>query len=494
MTTTGRVVLCTILVVLAGCGAVPAGPWAQSGGETVTPPPDDETPTATPEPARDGLVGSGANATFTGGNFSGERLREAHRAYLDRAESATVVEWGTVTLRTEFDNDVLYGNGNTTNASLTVSRVNDSTGTQLEQSLIANETTSQFDEQTVFVGNGTQISVRGNESATAAAVRQFAGNLGPSAPGRYSNETGAVFQKEIDRDDGEKYRYEYNPTGSELANRSTSGNVTGMYLQTIRNTNLTYRGNDSVRGFSGHVYTAVNASALQSDALVFSNRSAVSEFSLTVVVAPEGYVRYVELGYAADLPSGSIRLDVQRALVGVNETSVPKPDWLDEARKNPQRDAFSFSVGNESDTSLGQRAANDTTVLDDGRVTLNVTMDEPTLSPRADIRPTERFHNPNLDEWRVGSVARYSYSSRDAEKVQITIHYDDSQVPGSESNITAAAWDRDDQFFYPLDATVDTEANTVTITLTGDEIEEYRRRAILAMDYERYLAFFEDDN
>ncbi|MFB6177650.1 MAG: hypothetical protein ABEI99_10985 [Halobaculum sp.] len=496
MTTTRRVVLCTILVVLAGCSAVPAMPWSESGGDAPAAGAADDaasTPTATPEPARKGLVGTGANATFTGGNFSAERLRAAHRAYFERAASVTVVEWGTFTLRTNVDSAFVNVSGAGTSAGLTVVRVNDSTDTLLSQSFLGNETARRLANQSVFVGNASRIAVRGENSGTAAAIRQFVADGDPSAPGTYVNETGAVFHKSIADDAAAGYEYEYNPAGSPLANSTTRGNVTGMYFPTLTNTNLTYRGNGSVAGFSGHVYTARNASALQPDALEFVNRSNVTAFALTVVVAPDGYVRYLNLTYAVDVGGSPVRLDVKRAIVAVNETTVPKPDWLDRARKNPKRELFNISMGDGDGVSFGKRAANDTATLGGGQVTLNVTMSEPVLDPRAEIRPTERFHNPNLDRWRVGSVARYSYSTRNVEEVRITIHYDDSQVPGPESNVTTAVWDREEQFFVPLEATVDTEANTVTIRLTGEEIERWEGHAILAMDYERYLAFFEDD-
>lgn len=471
MTNPRRVLLCTFLVVLAGCNGVPGGLGSSTDAGTDTAPPTDETvtPTETATPTGDGVVGEGARANFTGGNFSASRLRSAHRAYFDRAESVTVVS------RTTFESaESSNGSSNATFGEqrnvVTVVRVGEN-GTLFSQPV---------------PDDATVLSAAAQNDTDTPSLSRIADYRNASGSGTYVNASGAAFVRE--RVFG-TVTHEFHPAGSTLANFSTPDNVTSMGFATLANMSLDYHGMGTRDEFAGHVYSADDPSALQIRAIDQSN---VTTFSFTAVVAPEGYVRYLEMTLGVQTETGNATFRLQKAVTKINETTVPKPDWLGIAREDDQVEEFNFSDSNET-TSLGSKYANDTSVLDDGRVTLNVTMERETFEPLVRIEETNRFDNPNLNEWRVGSVARYSYTAERAEEVQITIHYEDSQVPGPESNITAAVWDREDQFFYPLNATVDTEANTVTITLTGDEVEEYQRRAILAMDYERYLAFFEGD-
>lgn len=468
MTNPRRVLLCTFLVVLAGCNGVPGGLGGSTDPGTDTAPPTDATFTATPTPTGDGVVGEGARANFTGGNFSVSRLRSAHRAYFDRAESVTVVSRTTSESTESSDGSSNATVGEQRNV-VTVVRAGEN-GTLFSQPV---------------PDDATVLSAAAQNDTDTPSLSRIADYRNASGSGTYVNASGATFVRE--RVFG-MVTHEFHLAGSTLANLSTPDNVTSMGFATLANMSLDYHGVGKRDEFSGHVYTTDDPSALQIRTIDQSN---VTTFSFTVVVAPEGYVRYLDMTLGVQTETGNATFRVQKAVTKINETTVPKPEWLGIAREKGQTEEFNFSDSNG--TAFGSKYANDTAVLDDGRVTLNVTMERETFDPFVRIEETNRFDNPNLNEWRVGSVARYSYTAESAEEVQITIHYEESQVPGPESNVTAAVWDREDQFFYPLNATVDTEANTVTITLTGEEIEAYQRRAILALDYERYLAFFEDD-
>jgi hypothetical protein len=490
MTDSGRVVVCVALILLAGCGGVVGDvPWSNSE-DVQTPPPTDTTPTATPTPTGDGVVGNGTNATFTGGNFSGARLREVHRAYFDSAESVTAVSWGQIHF--PFMSDASSNSShNVTVPTVVLTRRNASTG------ILREHTVPSEDARTLLRGTGTTASLEPNATV---AYRNA------SAPGTYVNETGAVFLKE--RADG-GVTHKSHPAGSSLANFSTEGNVTDMRFRALVNTAFDYQGTGNVSGFSGHVYTASNVSALDDAALSGVNRKNVSTFSMTVVVAPEGYVRYLNLTLAVETYGGSASLQVQKAIIAVNETVVSEPDWLPAARENPRRTRLDAFSGNETTNATGNqsgvptenetadvssRYANETATLEDGNVTMNLTLNRSRVYVWTDIEGTERFDNANLDEWRVGSVARYYFETAEAERVEITIHYDDAQVSRSEADLTVAVWDREQQFFHDLNSTVDAENNTVTTVLTGEQIERWQGNAFLALDYEQYYEFFESDD
>jgi hypothetical protein len=205
-----------------------------------------------------------------------------------------------------------------------------------------------------------------------------------SASLAYVNETGAVFVREPSDDGGTTY--EYYPAGTVLANATTARNATDAFFRTLANASLTYRGTGNV-----------------------------SRFAVTLVVAPEGFVRYVNV--TVGMESGGVAAEFQltRAFTRIGETTVPTPEWLDRARENPRRSLFG----------------------DD----------------RVGIEPTERFHNPRLERWRAGAVAWYVFpGNATSREVRITIHYDDDGVPGPESNLTAAAWDREREAFVgPVD-------------------------------------------
>ncbi len=527
-----RVFVVCVLVVLAGCGGLPFG-GSDDGTPTLaevaeSTPTAETTATPTPDPTttaggnttdadtagtnrttpagesgnesgaadsreRDGrqvgeaIVGSGANATVEGGRISSDRLVSAHRAYFQRAESATRVEWGTVRLEIGNVSEAVTVNGTGQPAAgVSVARTNDSTDRLRTQSLLGGEIEQFLGDDAVFVGNATQVAVRGDRSA--AAERLQTGRLSnDSAPGSYRNASGAVFDKTT-ATDGEGYDHSYKPADSQLANRTT-GNVTDTFLPTLSATNLTYRGAGSVAGFEGYVYDGNGTAAVDTDELVFAGN--VTGFDTTVVVAPTGYVRYVNVTFKIETATGTAGQSLERAIVRVNDTSVTPPAWLDRARANPERTLLDF--GDDTDSGGFERTdeASETVTLDEGTATLNVSLRQPTLDPRAAITETARFQTGAIERLRAGPVARYDYAE-DARKVTITLTYADDQVPGPESNLTAVVWNREQQRFVPVDARIDTATNTVRITLTGDATDASRNRAVAVLDYERYLAFLNE--
>ena len=526
-----RVLVVCVLVVLAGCGGLPFG--GSDDGTPTLAEVDESTPTtetaatttsganttATPEanttttnqttPAGEtgnesettseqagdeqsadeqtggeAIVGSGANATVEGGNISSDRLVRTHRAYFERADSATRVEWGTLQLEIGNISDAVTVNGTGQPAAgVSIARTNDSTGRLRTQSLLGSEIEQFLGGDAAFVGNATRVAVRGDRSAAAERLR--AGGLSnDSAPGSYHNESGAVFDKTAATDG---YDYSYNPADSQLANY-TGENVTGMFRPTLSATHLTYRGEGSVAGFEGYVYDGNGTEAVDTDALLFAGN--VTRFDTTVVVAPAGYIRYVNLTFGVETGTGTASQSLERAIVRVNDTDVVPPPWLDRARANPERTVSDLGT---SDTGGLERTneTSDSVTLDNGTATLNVRLERPTVDPRATVEGTVRFQTEPLERLRAGPVARYEYDE-DAREVEITLTYTDNQVPGSESNLTAVVWNRDQQRFLPVDARIDTATNTVRLTLTGDAVDAYRNRAVAVLDYERYLAFLNE--
>jgi len=518
-----RVLVVCALVVLAGCSGLPFGgsddgtPTAAeidestpTPGSTATTVNGTTTPTAganttgrnettpgsgnesgaTGEQAADeqsngtagqAIVGNGANATVRGGPISEAQLVRVHRAYFERADSATRVEWGTMQLSLGSVSDAVTVNGTGQPAAgVSVVQTNESGGRLRAQSLLGREIERFLGDDAVFVGNATRVGVRGDRSATAERFRtEKLSN--DSAPGSYRNASGTVFDKTV-AVDGEGYDYSYSPADSRLANR-TVGNVTGTFLPTLSATNLTYRGEGSVAGFEGYVYDANGTNAVDTDELVFDGN--VTRFDTTVVVAPAGYVRYVNLTLGVETAVGTANQSLERAIVGVDNTSVTPPAWLDRARANPERTLLDPDPAEPTDE------VSETLTLDNGTATLNAGLDQPTVDPQVTVTETTRFQTDPLGRLRAGPVVRSEYPD-DTRRAEITLAYADEQVPGPESNLTAVVWSREQQRFVPLDAPVDTEADTVRITLTGEAVDAYRNRAVTVLDYERYLAFLNE--
>ncbi len=360
-------------------------------------------------------------------------------------------------------------------AGVNVARRNDSTGRLRVQSLLGGEIERFLGDDGAFVGNATRVAVRGNRSS--AAERLHTGELSnDSAPGSYRNASGAVFDKTVD---GEGYDYSYNPADSRLANR-TAGNVTGAFLPTLSAANLTYRGEGGVAGFEGYVYTANGTGGVDTGELSFGGN--LTRFDTTVVVAPAGYVRYVNLTVGVEATTSAVGQSLERAIVGVDDTSVTPPAWLDRARANPERTLLGPDPAEPTDE------VSETVTADNGTATLNVRLDEPTVDPEVTLAETARFQTDPLERLRAGPVVRSEYPD-DTRRVEVTLTYTDDQVPGPESNLTLVVWNREQQRFVPVDARVDTETNTVQVGLTGDAVDTSRNRAVTVLDYRRYLAF-----
>jgi hypothetical protein len=242
------------------------------------------------------------------------------------------------------------------------------------------------------------------------------------------------------------------------------------------------RGTRTTDGVEATVYVADGLSAAPDGYRENTSTATVERYRGVVVVAPSGYVINETSAITISREGQTRRIRETVRYTDVGQTSVEDPDWLDDAK------AFARQPGPGDVVSRTYNATGE-----GGLVELNVSaekgeLDSPsTVGPQISENPI--FRNELLNSVRVGSIARYYFLLDTVERVEVRIHYDQSQIdPQNESELRVAVYRGGDEFWDVLNTTVDEQANIVTATITDPEnLEKYQGETMIAMRFEEFV-------
>lgn len=165
-----------------------------------------------------------------------------------------------------------------------------------------------------LVGRSTDASYRFDFDSGRAHRIITQTRIGISGPAQtsytYRNETGSLFTK---YDRRSATRFEINATiNPQLSNESQ----------------LVYRGEKTVDGVNGSVYTLDSYDGLESGR--YADPDNVIEFDITYVVDEAGYVAYQRVNMTRDWDGETVITRDRRWFESVGSTTVPRPNWADE--------------------------------------------------------------------------------------------------------------------------------------------------------------------
>lgn len=242
------------------------------------------------------------------------------------------------------------------------------------------------------------------------------------------------------------------------------------------------RGTRTVDGVSATVYVADDFSAASDGYRENLTSATVEGYRSVIVVAPSGYVINETAAITVSRDGQTRRITETIRFTDPGQTSVAEPDWLDEAQRQARLPGPG-DVVNRTYNATGEG----------GIVELNVSAKKGELDTAGAVGPTISenpiFRNDLLNSVRVGSIARYYFLLDTVERVEIRIHYDQSQIaPENESKLDVAVRNDNDGWWDLLNTTVDEERNVVTATITDPEnLERYQGKTMIAMRYETFL-------
>ena len=241
------------------------------------------------------------------------------------------------------------------------------------------------------------------------------------------------------------------------------------------------RGTRTVDGVEATVYVADDYGAAPDGYRENLTTASVERFRSVVVVAPSGYV-INETATLTVSSEGRTRSITETVRFTPGQTSVKDPEWLDEAKTQARKPGPGDVVARTYNATGGS-----------GLVELNVSAEKQELDPPATVGPqiseNPTYRNELLDSVRVGSVARYYFLLDTVERVDIRIHYDQSQIaPENESELRVAVRNDTTGWWDLLNTTVDEDRNIVTATITDPgNLETYQGETMIAMRFEEFV-------
>ncbi|MXR53138.1 hypothetical protein GRX03_16210 [Halovenus sp. WSH3] len=242
------------------------------------------------------------------------------------------------------------------------------------------------------------------------------------------------------------------------------------------------RGTRTVNGVDATVYVADEIDAAPRAYRENLSSADVRRYRSVVVVAPTGYVVNETAALTVDLDVGTRRIRETVRFSDPGRTTVERPEWVDEARRQARQPGPDDVV---------TRTYNATG--DGGLVELNVTAEKGELDPAATVGPqiseNPIYRNDLLNSVRVGSIARYYFLLDTVERVEVRIHYDQSQIAAeNESKLRVAVRNDTDGWWDLLNTSVDERRNVVTATITDPEdLEKYQGKTMIAMRFETFV-------
>ncbi|WP_436931921.1 DUF7537 family lipoprotein [Halosimplex halobium] len=285
---------------------------------------------------------------------------------------------------------------------------------------------------------------------------------------RYRNASGATFT----RLGGDSF---LGPERSEeLGTETYAGIVAGDADALERN------GTGRVDGVSGTVYT-VDSIAAAGEGYSNLDPENVTAFEVTYVVDDEGYVSYQRVNVTFAAEGRTVTYSSRRRFVDVGATTVPRPDWVSEARAVAARPDPDDVVTRTYETTG-----------EDGRVELDVTAtageldDTAALGPEVSENPL--FRNDLLNRYRAGEIAQYYFLLDTVESVTIRVHYDDAAVDdANESKLRLVTRNVTTRELVPVNSTVDTASDTVSVTFTSEAaLDRHQGKTFLAVRWSQY--------
>lgn len=242
---------------------------------------------------------------------------------------------------------------------------------------------------------------------------------------------------------------------------------------------LERRGADTVDGVSGTVYVADSFEAVEPGAYDSMTPSDVTDFRVTYVV-DEGVVRYQRIDLTATRDGVEVSESTRTRFNDVGSTTVSQPDWLETAKSEASKADFDDVIVRTYNAS------------GDGElVELDVAAKRGELAATSRVGPRisddPLFEVEDIDRYRVGSVAEYSYQVDSVENVTISVHYDDGAVAAAnESDLRLVTMNRT-YLSEPVEATVDSEANVVSVTFTDPEkLDQYQGKTFLVFKWPQF--------
>lgn len=242
------------------------------------------------------------------------------------------------------------------------------------------------------------------------------------------------------------------------------------FLDVVANVSLDHA-TRTTDGSTRHVYTASGATTMP-ELLLESleiDQEHVTEFSLRMVVTDRGLVEehHMTIGYTKDGRDVTITQTMRYADVG--STTVPTPDWIDEAREktaNPGSTDVISKTTEQQGFTLVVQAKKSTFRHETG--------------PNIEISENPMYYNDFLNESRVSPVVRL-YWPDETRSAAVMFEYDPSKIPGHESDLRVVRNNRTTQLLEPLNTAVDTDTDTVTARVTA------QGRTYFVIDYRVYI-------
>lgn len=134
---------------------------------------------------------------------------------------------------------------------------------------------------------------------------------------------------------GTQYDYATAPYEGSVQPVNTTQAATGNFQ--FGSTDLTWEaaGSTTVNGFETTRYTATDISSPeQASSLIGANVTAVDNIQFEAFVDDDGIVRRLVLDFSGESEqSGQVQQSLQYELTDIGSTTVPTPEWLDEARQ-----------------------------------------------------------------------------------------------------------------------------------------------------------------